>query len=443
MSLRTRNIIAIFFVSAFVILTTAISLYASGYKFNLHWPINSHSLLQKTGMLITSTEPNGAIIYINNKPKKNTFRKIWNLSEKYLKTPSKIKNLLPGYYDLKLEKDGYWTWNDEIEIRPGQATLIENIVLFKKSLPWQISSGQPQSTLVSPDKKFVILTDDKKVIDLKNDQEIILPDKDQINSLKWLDTNRLSTNLYIMDASTPENIDYYENIIGKDINNLKCSSSNSKIYYQYQNSINCFDLNKKINENIFSEEDIIDYQIQSNRLIAILKDKIIVYSLTKKAITAEIKVPSSEAYEFWTSGNDLINIYNRDHSSLYLIDPDNKTPIRELIVDIKQGNWIDNNRLLYTNGHEINIYHFQEDRLDLIIRSGDLIEDLVWHPSNHIIYSTANKINLFDFSQSQNSTNTLLELEEIKSLFLNNKGDILYFSAKIGNQSGFYKMLIQ
>ena len=45
-------------------------------------------------------------------------------------------------------------------------------------------------------------------------------------------------------------------------------------------------------------------------------------------------------------------------------------------------------------------------------------------------------------SEKRNITE-LVELDIIKWPFLNEKGDMLYFYAKIGNQEGLYKLAIQ
>ena len=110
MTLKTRRLLYISFILAFLIITSSLILYATGYRIKLTWPIDFNQTFQKTGMFIFDTEPHGAKIYLNKKPQELFFKKIFTREESFIKTPTKIKNLLPGEYDITLELEGYWPW---------------------------------------------------------------------------------------------------------------------------------------------------------------------------------------------------------------------------------------------------------------------------------------------------------------------------------------------
>src|SRR3989344_4788562 len=93
MTLKVRRIISLIFILLFLTIAPAIVLYAAGFKFN-----------------------------------KNNF----------IVTPAKIKNLLPGEYNLSLELNGYSGWQKKLTIYPGSSTFAEDIYLFKNDLPVQI-----------------------------------------------------------------------------------------------------------------------------------------------------------------------------------------------------------------------------------------------------------------------------------------------------------------
>ena len=73
MTLKARRIMRTIFLLAFLIATPLVSLYAAGYKFSLQ-----KGGLQKTGMLILDTEPQGARIYLNGVPQQTAIKKLVN-----------------------------------------------------------------------------------------------------------------------------------------------------------------------------------------------------------------------------------------------------------------------------------------------------------------------------------------------------------------------------
>ena len=112
MSKKFRDRLFLFFIAIFILMTVLISLYASGYKFNLSWPLKFNRLLQKTGMLNVATIPKGAYIFLNDKEQTGA---VFSLFKKdSLTTPNKIKNILPGEYVLRLEREGYWPYEKKI-----------------------------------------------------------------------------------------------------------------------------------------------------------------------------------------------------------------------------------------------------------------------------------------------------------------------------------------
>src|SRR3989339_1238981 len=129
MSLKQRQALFIFFILVFLTATPLISLYAIGYK------IGSGFSFQKTGMLILDTDPKGAKIHLDGKIQQNFFKRIYAEEQSYIRTPAKIKNLLPGTYDVRVELPGFWPWQKKLTVNPGQSTFAADIRPFKKALP--------------------------------------------------------------------------------------------------------------------------------------------------------------------------------------------------------------------------------------------------------------------------------------------------------------------
>ncbi|PIT95402.1 hypothetical protein COT98_00025, partial [Candidatus Falkowbacteria bacterium CG10_big_fil_rev_8_21_14_0_10_39_9] len=89
MTIRIRNFIFYSFCTIFIVATALISLYATGYRFNLSWPPNFKNLLQQTGTLILNSKPEGATISVVDHNNQDFFQKYFFSEPSQYYTPAK------------------------------------------------------------------------------------------------------------------------------------------------------------------------------------------------------------------------------------------------------------------------------------------------------------------------------------------------------------------
>ena len=476
MTLKIRRILFLFFVIAFFAITPWLSLYAAGYKIKLSWPPDFSKPWQKTGMFIFDTSPRGAKIFIDDKPQQLFFKKYFNEEQSYIKTPAKIKNILPGEYDISLELDGYWPWEKKLTVEPGQATYAEDVYLFKNNLPLQIINVAPEEKNFSrlpirkiepsPDKKYFFILNEEKitVTEAGGNNLLAIP----LSSLKiklesdsliiWSpDSTKAIVGRIVLDLKDKNKITYLDSLAGEQADNFKWGNGSDIIYYQSAGSIGYLDLNTKIKKIISGGENYYDYLAKNDYIFFVsgieknLKLKGI--SLKNGEPTKEISLPFSSAYRLINPNHNLINLYDSAHQLLYLIDYlAAVNPLKEVVNNIKYSEWLDNNRLLYANDFEIWLFDMDTSgsllgRADkrILTRISEPITNVLWHRSkNYIIYSTDKTINIIELDEREKRNITeLIKVEKIYSLTLDPKGNTLYFGAKIGQQEGLYKLEIQ
>jgi hypothetical protein len=459
MTKKTRTKLFLFFIIIFLIITPLVALYAAGYKLNLTWPININDLVQKTGMLIIKTNPGNAKIIINEKPQELFFKKYFSKEEvSYIRTPAKIKNLLPDIYDVRLELDGYWPWHKKLEIRPGESTLLEDVFLFKKEVPQLISEFSGTSFSQSPDKKNIAF--------IKNNELKINDDGDNIKTIKIKETDSNKYDIlwsydsqkiiidspeekFIVDIKK-EKINDLNEFIKPDYDSIKWDIYDSnKLYYKNENKIYSYNIN--LNEiSILSEnEDYVDFLVRDNYLYYISKINktysLKIFSLTSNEIIRIIDLPCSSELKLINPLNKYLNLLNKQHGILYIIDPlSTRNPLIEIISNIKKTEWVDENKLIYINDFEIWHYDFTENKKELLTRISDRINNISWHKSNnYIFYSTDKSVFTIELDKRERrNTNEILKFDSIFSFFLNSKNDTLFFFGKIGDKNGFYRLAI-
>jgi hypothetical protein len=446
MNAKIRASLFYIFIFLFIVVTLFTSFYATGYRFNLTWPLEFETILIKTGTLQVKTEPKDAKVFLQ-KNIRNIFSNSSKLEGQAM-TPVKIRNLLPGEYKLSLKKDGYWDWDRKITIKPGVFLYLDNITLFKKTLPLNIYSSKLQKIYPSPNLKYAYLSESQAVIDLETETQIAQIDK-KMENINWSpDSARLISNDYVFNIKDNTNTNFSEQING-NIENIQCNNNVDGLNYQQNNEIKHYNIEKNETNTLISlKNNCQDFIIKGSQIAYITnednKSQLIVHD-TNNNDKNTINLPLANNYEFINSDNKYLNVLEKNHQTLYIIDPKLKyTYIIAEINNFKEGIWINDYQLIYNNDLEIYRYDLRLNESELITRVSHQIKGLLWHQNKqYIIYASSNSLYIIDWANRKYTTTKIITLEEIESPFLNQKNDTVYFSAKIGQQSGLYKMKIQ
>jgi hypothetical protein len=443
-----RKILFFLFVAAFLLITPYIILYASGYQ--IDWGhLFSPLMVQKTGMVIVYSEPAGANIFLNEKKQKSSGLSILP-TDNNLKTPAKIKNLLPGSYELKIEMPGYWSWSRRISVNPGQITHVLDVNLFRRELPILIASTPLGEIYPSPSFKKILIGGNN-LIDLKSELSENLTASSGL--VLWSeDSGKIIIGERIINLKDRSKDIFLSKVIGTKISNLKWAEKNSEqIFYRHKNSLNAFNISQESVSTIVESEDILDYlskgdglfYISKNGFSATLKE----YSISKKVVKKEINLPPSEGYMFLAGEGKFLNLYDSKYKILYIIDTDSQSsPLLETVSGAKHFQWLDEKKLLFANDSEIWMLDTSDNSRRLLLRWSEQLKGIVkTQNDNYIFFYTEDSLKAltWDKGDEKIQVTELLKLEAINSLFLSDNKNFLYFSGKTGNQEGLYKLNIK
>ncbi len=443
MSKKIRDYIFILFIIFFVAGTGLVSLYASGYKISFGWPPKLNRLLIKTGMIAVDSSPSGATVYLNDEPQANFSLNPWQ--KEYLKTAAKVKNVLPGEYTLGLERDGYWPLYKKISVYPGQTTFIEDINLFRNDLPLLVSASPLGKLELNSNYKYLFISSTKKIITLKTGQEKIMSG-DNFDSGRWLkDKQLLFTSGQIFSPDNNDDLDY-RSLIGTGASDWRYDEDNDRLYYKSRDTISYLETTNKTSQIAISGGDYLAYEPRGEELFIVLNNanKTILrhYSLKEQKIIQEINLPSVGQYRFASDNQKYLSLYDSQNQTLYLINPDDLTSGLKTIKNIVSWQWLDAETLIYHNNWEIYLFDLRQKDAGLLTRVGEEISQIIWNKdSNYLIFSTANSLNALDLKIG--TITKILKTEQISSLALDDKNDILYFWAKIGQLEGAYSLRLK
>lgn len=443
MSLKIRRIIYGLFIALFLLLAPAVIFYASGYRYNF-----KKNKLQETGALFLETLPKGAAISLENQL---TGRQ----------TNSQINNLLAGEYPVKLTLDGYHDWQKKLPVYPETVTFAKAVVLFKNNAAIEQLIGEAVLN-AWPDhggQKIIALTDQRELwlADLSRQTAEPLALSYQVANnfelISWSPSDKKilaqdQNGYLVVNAEKPEEIVFLADISTLNFQAVKWDGENDNLLYARAGStiykINLASqearaVNAKTNGDFFAINDDFYYFL----------DGYLTRQTTGQAKPQEIvKLPDLGNYVFLSDFINPLAIIDRENQNFLLINPDSG----EIVMSdkAKAAAWsASQTGLLYYNDFEIWIWRPAGNSKELIARYSRPVKEVIWYPSaDYLIFTQENENRQIDLiiteldSRDYRQTILLLTADKIADIVLNPKGDDLFFTAQIGQQTGLYSLNI-
>jgi hypothetical protein len=129
-------------VLSFFIVVLFVILNAQGYDFD--W--KKRKIVETGGIYIKTSEP-GISVYIDGNYNKNTDQ----FSRDLL-----VQKLLPGVHDIRVERDGYFTWQKSLPVEEKLVTKAQNIILFPKDIDFEEMVPDVEKVFPVDNKPFLI-----------------------------------------------------------------------------------------------------------------------------------------------------------------------------------------------------------------------------------------------------------------------------------------------
>lgn len=160
MTRKSRKIFFWIAVLIFFIVAPLIVFYAQGYRIDF-----ARGEIVQVGGLIVESSPKEATVWLGEKKLKS-------------KTPLAISSLLPfRFYNIKVEKEGFSSWEKNLLVRPEKITPARSIILFPNELDLEkkLDIKDIKDFYISPNTEKVLVKTENNilsVIDIKNRQNL-------------------------------------------------------------------------------------------------------------------------------------------------------------------------------------------------------------------------------------------------------------------------------
>lgn len=466
MPLKYRRIVYIIFILAFFIATPIILTYSMGYRYNF-----KKNKFEKTGILFINLNQKDANIYLNGELYKNKVKK-FSLIPKFMagkieKNNEIMISLLPGEYDLKISKYGYWTWEKKFNVYPNITTFTPKIFLFKEVYPELMLEGEINHISLLDNNKFLYAIGESNTASgtmktllafspkLRTVNTIYSSMGDSLSEPKYSATGkkileRENGKYIIFDTVEHSNVIYLEkNTFDVGLKKFKWDDNDDSILYALGSEnmlLYKIDLPglKVIPINILKCDDYLVH-----------KDSIYIIENSDKERKTNLKMiqgrkekiisslPYSDGFVFGGVAKDYLLLRNIKSKELYLINPlefSQDKRVKSIIPKVEKFAWNKaQDKLLYINGFELFIYDLNENKNYLITRLSNNINNAEWFvDENYIIFNTDSNINIIESSIGDKNYIELISKIKINDFLIDSEGENLYFSGQIGKSKGLF-----
>ena len=159
MTKRIRSVLFSICVILFVLTAPSVIFYSQGYRFDFE----TRKIVQTGGIYLRTSQRN-AEIYLNGKLKDTT---------SIFTNSCLIENLLPKTYSIEIKKEGYHTWQKNLEVKEKQVAEAKNVLLIQQNPDFFLvaTSTKEIGGIVSVIKPSATSSDKNRLIEF-NDHEI-------------------------------------------------------------------------------------------------------------------------------------------------------------------------------------------------------------------------------------------------------------------------------
>ncbi len=446
MSLKKRRILFIIIVLLFAIVAPLLLFHTSGYRYDF-----KKNKFVKTGIIVLAPKPDDVEVYINNEKTKlerqeNGFR---------------ITNLLPDEYLVRIEKEGYISWQKTLLIESQQTTFINDVLLFKIPHPLQILSGEiifgdqhEDKTLAikkssDGDILYLLHTDTAELTTLfplsqQNQNEY---NGTTINSVEWSANGEKilieasQKNFLVLDIRNPFRILALADFVETNPNNLHWSSFGDHLLYSLNNNIlSHINLNNKTSAQVallsVEENDRIlepfsltgttlHYFRQTPTHIQLESVDIGQQTLQAKNL---LLLNKDAELDFIESNAALPHFIDQKNEKIYIFNPQDFTKVTELnaqhaTLSNSGASW------LYNNNFELWAWSWEKNQTKLINRYSQPITESVWHPLNgYVVYAHPTSLHLIEIDTRDILNDYLLANgESLSGIQINSQGTRLFY----------------
>jgi hypothetical protein len=395
----------------------------------------------RTGVLSVTSNPRNAQIYLDGQ-------------YTGVNSPDVLKQVMPGEYFVELKKDGFKPWSGTIDINSGEATKLQDVLMFLDTEPRLLFNKQTNELEVDNTGQAIAYTISEGgwkelwIYYPEKNTHILLDQISDSEKNNWqfswssggsylMNLNTISSELSLYNKDGSQ----IEFLFDDEILEAKWHPSADKsILLTTKYGLTQFDVQTG-NTQSFSPDD--DTTVILDASIIKLIDsgnytEVAQYINGQKDTLALL--PKAQYTIEERDGAYLILTDNTN--GLYLIEIHKEQPIL-LHVEATIYDWnAEADMLAFSDGFELSVYNTKVHQVELITRQSALINSILWHPNGEVVFVEDDVLYAYETYAiaKQRFVTTLLENAQINELWISEDGSNIYFYGAENGAQGVYSL---
>ena len=403
---KIRRVVFTLFLMLFTIGAVFISFYSRGLSFNL-----KTFRFQKTGAIFIETKPKNVLIKIDGE--------VFPDQSGPISSGTLIRNLLPRIYKIDIEKDGFYPWSKNLEVKPAFVTEATRIILIPRKINKEmVFNAEKVSNFWVSLKGKIISSKDNKLYFYNSANSIPI----KLKADKFLGFNSDETKVLLQDTKT---LNFYIS--------------------ELQNSFSALNLNlliKRLDAQLIIKKASF-HPFALNKVILETKNGLIIFELdTKKIERISEQVPINwtlNGFNLYVWRDNILEIFNLMLKTKSTFEDPNLT---QILKESKLFRISPNNQQIAFLGKNngITIFFLKEqirsfnkkagEVINLKDKSVDLkkeIENICWYfDSAHLFIESSNGVDFVEVDEKKPINQNSI-LQNISQLHYEISTNTIYF----------------
>jgi len=392
MTKRTRTILFLALGAIFFLLAPAMILYSQGYRFN--WEEKQFS---KVGAFYLSIIPTRAEVLVNQKSIGKTARVLGT---------TLTKDFSPGMYSVRVQKEGYHSWEKRLEIFPKQVTEVKHITLLSADPAFSVLQDNVRTIWVGPNKTEALLqkmnpkdTWTLFLWDIQKNLEYPLYEssraQNEISNIEW----DPDANSFLLQIASQGQTKIFVQTIDRDLlRNTKTAEESLQAASKLRAPVASRLQHVQIQTGITFPRNVVTFFADGQQVLWLDQTGTLWQQtssdaqqqrLNEEPLSTEVKTP----YEIFTARDEF---FIQKKEELYMLNRQTQifeeflAPFYEMVLSP------DGKTLALSTGKEIWLYFFEEHQEQprrqkgeklFLTRLSEDIENLVWFNSHYLMFT--------------------------------------------------------
>lgn len=418
------------FALTFVIVAPILVFYTAGYRIN-----PKKITIERNGTFIVDSEPGGARIFLNGQLQRPV-------------TAATIQDVVPGPYTLKLELDGYTSWEKTLDLRSEQVTFADHVRLWRLNETNLLFEGSVLAVEADPDQTLVAAVVASGTADIRYVRGGSISDRFSPSGLSTSTAPELSWNeagnTLLADYDSPEGRDVWisTDVLGPGQGSLQAADYvwNGSLIVSQEGGVRTV-INPRretlerevLPEDVVAEADAFDLVTNTSTGAMLLRPR----SFLRRVYA----LPSGS----WSlAGDESPYTLLRNDDEWLAIRP-NGEPESGLAMG-QRPRWNTQGRTargLLVHGNELWLWT-PGSAPELLLRQSESFVDAVWHRDGyHVFAATRDRVFVIELDDrgGRVMTDLVTGFEQINGLGY--AGDSLYIGGRKNGVSGLYRRVIE